>query len=87
MPKAHRYGGERQVRLKPQYAAVYPGILAGEWVPAPVMVQRLLVLAEEAGILPHERVCDPGHFEFRGGVGRSAELRDLRTRRADLRPP
>jgi hypothetical protein len=84
MSKARKYGGERQVRLKPQHADLYRGILPGEWVPAPVMVERLLALAVAAGVSPHARVCDPRHFQFRGGVSRASELNDLRTRRSDV---
>lgn len=84
MVNTRGHGSERQVRLKPQHADQYRGILPGEWVPAPIMVERLLALATEAGVPSHERVCDPRHFEFRGGAGRGAELRDLRTRRSDV---
>ena len=84
MPKSSRYRGERQVRLKHQHADLYRGILPGEWVPAWVMAERLLALAEKAGVSPHERVCDPRHFDFRGGTSRGPELRDLRTRRSDV---
>jgi hypothetical protein len=83
MPNPSRRGGERQIRLKPQYADLYRGILPGEWVPAWAMAERLLALAKQAGVPPHERVCDPRHFEFRGGTPRPSELRDLRTRRSD----
>ena len=81
---ANPHGGERRVRLKPQHADSYPGILPGEWVAAWVMAERLLALAEAAGVPPNERVCDPRHFEFRGGTSRGPELRDLRTRRSDV---
>jgi hypothetical protein len=84
MPRASRRGGERQVRLKHQYADLYRGILPGEWVPAWVMAERLLALAEKAAIPSHERVCDPRHFDFRGGTSRGPELRDLHTRRSDI---
>ena len=84
MAKSNRYGGERQVRLKHEHADLYRGILPGEWVPAWVMAERLLALAEKAGVSPDERVCDPRHFEFRGGTSRAPKLRDLRTRRSDI---
>lgn len=83
MSKLRRHGRERQVRLKAQYAYLYQGISPGEWVPAWAMAERLLALAEAAGRPEHERVCDPRHFEFRGGTSRGAELRNLRTRRSD----
>jgi len=87
MPKVSRHGGERLVRLKHQHWDLYPGILPGEWVPAWAMAERLLALAEKAGIPSHERVCDPRHFEFRGGTSRGPELSDLRTRRSDVPAP
>jgi hypothetical protein len=84
---ASRHSGPRLVRLKHQHADLYRGILPGEWVPAWAMAERLLALAEEAGVPSHERACDPRHFEFRGGTSRDPELRDLRTRRSDVPPP
>jgi hypothetical protein len=84
MPKSSGHGGERQIRLKHQYADLYRGILPGEWVPAWLMAERLLAIAEKAGVPPHERVCEPGHFDFRGGTSRAPKLRDLRTRWSDV---
>jgi hypothetical protein len=34
-------GLERQARLKPQYASLYPGVVAGEWIPAWVLAEQL----------------------------------------------
>ena len=74
---------ERQARLKLQYADLYPGIAAGEWLPAWLLAEQLLALAERRGVPPGERVCDPSHCEFRGGGPRPPELRGLRTRVVD----
>src|SRR3954453_13892476 len=80
MHSASKHGRERQVRLKPQHADLYPGILPAEWVPAWAMAERLLALAEKAGVRPNERVCNSRHFDLRGSTSLSApELRDLRT--------
>jgi hypothetical protein len=87
MPVVKTAGEERQIRLKHEHADHYKGILPGEWIPAWVMAERLLALAEAAEIPPHERICDPHHFEFRGGTGREPELRNLRTRRTDTPSP
>ncbi len=76
-------GPERQARLKLPFAALYPGIVAGEWVPAWLLAEQLLASAERQGLTPGERVCVPAHFEFRGGGKRPPELRGLRTRGAD----
>ena len=74
---------ERQARLKLQYADLYPGIAAGEWLPAWLLAEQLLALAERRGVPPGERVCDLSHCEFRGGGPRPPELRGLRTRVVD----
>ena len=76
-------GRDRQARLKLQYADRYPGIVAGQWIPAWLLAEQLLALAEQRGLGPGERVCDPSHCEFRGGGPRPPELRGLRTRMAD----
>jgi hypothetical protein len=78
--------GERQMRLKVQYAHVYRGIPPNEWWPAWLMAEKLLALAEAQGVPPQQRICDPAHFEFRGGQGRGPGLHDLRTRRSDITP-
>ena len=76
-------GAERQARLKLPFAGLYPGIPAGEWMPAWLLAEQLLAAAERQGLNPHERVCVPAHFEFRGGGKRPPELRGLRTRAVD----
>ena len=83
----HKQGnqGERQVRLKPQYAQLYRGIPPNEWWPAWLMAEQLLARAEAQGVPELERVCDPSHFVFRGGHGRGLRFQDLRTRRSDVR--
>jgi hypothetical protein len=78
-------GPERQARLKPQFAALYPGVVAGEWVPAWLLAEQLMRSAEQRGAGSGGRVCDPAHYEFRGGGRRPPELRGLRTRAADNR--
>ncbi|HUF34428.1 MAG TPA: hypothetical protein VMN37_00690 [Gemmatimonadales bacterium] len=83
MMTQRQVGRDRQARIKLQYAGVYPGIQAGEWMPAWLLVERLLELAQRSGRPPGGRVCDPAHCEFRGGGPRSPEFRDLRTRTVD----
>ena len=78
-------GPERQARLKLPFAPLYPGIVAGEWLPAWLLAEQLLASAERQGVAPGERVCVPAHFEFRGGGKRPPEFRDLRTRAVDAR--
>jgi hypothetical protein len=80
-----RVGSERQARLKPQFAALYPGVVAGEWVPAWLLAEQLMASARQRSGNEEGRVCDPSHCEFRGGGRRPPELRGLRTRAADNR--
>jgi hypothetical protein len=78
-------GAERQARLKLQYASLYSGIVAGEWMPAWLLAEQILARAEREGVPPGERVCVPAHFEFRGGNSRPLEFKGLRTRVVDAR--
>jgi hypothetical protein len=78
-----RAGRERQARLKPQFAHLYDDILAGEWMPAWLLAEKLFARAEQEGGFRVEEA----HFEFRGGIGRPPELTELRTRATDPRPP
>jgi hypothetical protein len=78
-------GPERQARLKLQFAALYPGVVAGEWVPAWLLAEQLMRSAEQRGERPGGRVCDPAHCEFRGGGRRPPEFKGLRTRAIDNR--
>ena len=83
---ARRQGGpDRQARLKLQHAELYPGVTAGEWMPAWLLAEQLLALAERRGLAPGVRACDPAHCEFRGGGPRPPEFRGLRTRQIDMR--
>jgi hypothetical protein len=83
MNPARPSGRERQARLKMQYAEQYPGIMAGEWMPAWLLAEKLVALAERQGGAAGQRVCNPSHCEFRGGGPRPPEFRELRTRAAD----
>ena len=80
-----RSGPERQARLKQQFAALYPGVVAGEWLPAWLLAEQLVRSAERKGRSPGVRVCDPAHCDFRGGGPRPPELKNLRTRVMDNR--
>ena len=76
-------GQERQARLKLKFASSYPGIVAGEWMPAWLLAEQVAADAERQGRPPGERGCVPAHFEFRGGGKRPPELRGLRSRTGD----
>ncbi|HEX6616742.1 MAG TPA: hypothetical protein VF046_10610 [Gemmatimonadales bacterium] len=78
-------GPERQARIKWEFASLYPGIVAGEWMPAWLLAEKMVELAHSQGGDPNHRVCDPAHCEFRGGGPRPPEFRELRTRALDRR--
>jgi len=58
----------REARLKPEYAAEYPGLPPGVWTSAmdlaKVLIQRARVRRQEGR---YTRTFNPEHFEFRGG--------------------
>ena len=55
MPRHSRSTGpERQARLKPQFASLYPDVVAGEWVPAWLLAEQLMRSAERRR-QPHRR--------------------------------
>ncbi len=61
--------GRREARLRPEHAARYPGIEAGEWQSAAVLCDRVLAggLLRGSPIGWRDRVLPSEHFEFRGG--------------------
>jgi hypothetical protein len=76
---------EREARLKPEYAAEYPGMEPGAWLPAGELAKRLVERTRtrrKSGL--YTRTFDPTHFEFRGGDSGSRPRRS-RTRETD--PP
>jgi hypothetical protein len=66
--------GPREARLRPEWAALYPGIAVDEWVPVAVMIDRVTAMRLLNGRPPRgvlwRRVLDDQHFEFRGGYRR-----------------
>lgn len=98
MSEPHRAGTRADVRqalLKSGFGHLYPGIPPGEWQPASVMVN--LVLMSRSGsrnqvTVDLDRVLDERHFQFRGlpSAGtrddqRRSRLEDRRQRRAEAR--
>jgi hypothetical protein len=73
----------REVQLRSEYAAEYPGIEAGVWISAAELARKLVehTYARRRRSL-YTRTFDPRHFEFRGGA---TGLRPLtaRTRGSD----
>jgi hypothetical protein len=76
--------GVREARLHPDFAQLYPGIPAGEWLCAAVLADRVLVgrLLRGASSAIMGRVLPEEHFEFRGGeTGSRGERDGYRSRR------
>ncbi len=74
---------EREARLRPEFATLYPYLRAGEWEAAEVLADRVVAhtLGRPVGsFIAGERALDPAHFEFRG---RQPRPKFLRSRRDD----
>ena len=72
----------REARLRPEFAALYPGLGAGQWAPAAVVADRLLaqsLLRASDGTI-RGRVLLEAHFEFRHGTSLGGERHGLRVR-------
>lgn len=64
------WAARREARLRPEYAGLYPGVRAGIWEPAAVVVDRIVAARLLGGESPAMggRVLSDGHFDFRGGT-------------------
>jgi hypothetical protein len=81
----HEVREVREARLRPEFAALYPGLEPGAWQDATVLADRVLsehLLRPSPGYMLSDRVLTKEHFEFRGGDSR-ARPRIARTRRTD----
>lgn len=66
---------QREARLRPEYANLYPNVPAGIWMPAADMGVALL-RAQLAATTPARlgsRLMDEAQFEFRGGRPRAPD--------------
>jgi hypothetical protein len=65
---------QRQARLRPEYAALYPGVPADEWRPVGELLDYVTAARLRAGRcsgeLLRDRMLADHHFEFRGGYQR-----------------
>jgi hypothetical protein len=70
----------REARLRPEFAELYPGLRAGEWVSAAVVADRVLADALLRGteMAIRGRVLLAAHFEFRGGGSQGGERDGVR---------
>lgn len=68
----------REVRIRPAYAALYPGLPVNEWMLARPFAEAIAQRASHARSLSiHRRTLEQQHFEFRGGA---SEVRSARAR-------
>ena len=61
----------REARLRPEFAALYPGLTPGQWEPAARIAEAVLanVFLREIGDAPQpDTRLNEAHFEFRGGT-------------------
>jgi hypothetical protein len=67
----------REARLRPEHAHLYPGIRAGMWEVAAVVVDRIVAarLLACGNMAIQGRVLSDSHFEFRGGTEAGARPR------------
>lgn len=74
----------REARLRPEFAHLYPELVAGQWMPASQIGATILLaqLRSERAPSLGERLLEEAHFEFRGGMSR-APTGDYRTRVSD----
>jgi hypothetical protein len=73
----------REVRLRPEYAKLYPELPPDIWVPARHFADLIVMRARKARALSiHQRTLDQRHFEFRGGPFDTRSLK-VRTRITD----
>ena len=62
----------REARLKPEFAALYPGVDPDVWYTAATLAEHLLarfLRQDRAERSLPERILDDKHFEFRGEGG------------------
>jgi hypothetical protein len=74
----------REARLKPEFADLYPPLVADIWEPAAEMGAKVLLwqVQQQGTDALNSRILNERHFEFRGGWYRGAAT-ELRTRASD----
>ena len=76
----------RLVRLRPQFASLYPGLDPGVWETATELAARLLAqhtLQPSPGHMLSNRILPEEHFEFMGGTPRGPAWTGVRSRVSD----
>lgn len=77
----------REGRLKPEHAALYPGLKPGVWLPVETLLQHVTDLIyrdrSKSGIITGTRLLREEHFEYRGTSARPEGLPAGSTRLSD----
>jgi hypothetical protein len=74
------------VRLRPEFANLYPGLDPGVWETATELMARLLAqhaVQPSPGVMLSNRILPDQHFEFQGGSPRDSAWSGLRSRATD----
>ena len=80
----------RLVRLRPEFASLYPGLDPMVWETATELAARLLAqhaLRPSPGYMLGNRVLPEEHFEFQGGTPRGSAWNGRGSRATDLGGP
>jgi hypothetical protein len=79
------HSGPRELRLRPEFAGSYPGLVPGRWIPAAEWAAAIVARAQGARALdPYRRTYDSRHFDFGcGPAARTVGQRRFRTRAED----
>ena len=77
----------RLVRLRPEFADIYPGLDPGVWETATELAARLLAqhtIQPSPGFMLSNRILPDEHFEFQGGTpARGSSWTGMRARVSD----
>lgn len=77
----------REGRLKPQHAALYPGLEAGVWLPVETLIRHVTDLLHQdpskSRVITGTRLLHQEHFEYRGTSVRPDGLPAGATRLSD----
>lgn len=80
----------RLVRLRPEFASLYPGLDPMVWETATELMARLLaqhVVQPSPGFMLSNRVLPDQHFEFQGGSARGSSWNTVKSRLTDQSGP
>lgn len=80
---------KREARLRPEFAHLYPALLADQWESAAILTDRMVAwYLHQASprFIATDRILPVEHFEFRGASPRPGDPPTDRSRRTDTPP-